>query len=61
MICALYHRFRQRQLPDSRGSWRYSGLPGRLGLVGLLAAEEFEEVGIDFVRHPRVGIAISGE
>ena len=52
VICALYHRFRQGQLRISDWHWRFSRLPDRLGLVDVLAAEAFEEVGIHFVGAP---------
>jgi len=61
IIRALCHRFRQRQLPNGVEGGLFSGLPSRLGLVDFLSAGEFQEVGIDFVGQPRIGIIVMAE
>jgi hypothetical protein len=39
-----------------KGLGSISGLPGRLGFFDFFAAGEFQEVRIDFVGQPRIGI-----
>jgi hypothetical protein len=49
---------KDRCLGSLSGPWGpQAGFPGRLGLLDFLAAGEFQEVGIDFVGQPGVGIA----
>ena len=49
---------KDRCLGSISGPWGpQAGFPGRLGLLDFLAAGEFQEVGIDFVGQPGVGIA----
>jgi hypothetical protein len=50
-------RRKDKGLGSISGPWGpQAGLPGRLGFFDFFAAGEFQEVRIDFVGQPRIGI-----